>query len=338
VRDIDNNLLAYRSGNTWTTSHPYMRPFDPDAGDGGSEGVENWPNDVEVAVDPFEDVGATYVWRMSEAGVSFELPYDLRIIAAYQDVGTNDTIPGAIEGDPEISADPASYDFGDQIVGTYADTVISIENMGTADLLIDSMTITGTNPDDFEIVVGSAPLIIDPAGSEDLTISFVPDLAGARSATLRLTSNDPDDDPFDVALTGSGLGSEPPVFTGDVSGISADTPGKLLMVAKVKGRHNLEHVWEEEHRPTAPSRPTTVVPARVFVDPSESIPLPLGSLTAPTNLLIEADGALTVSLAGATLSLTQAGFLMVAAGTMTTITVTNPSSFRTVQVDYFVAN
>ena len=46
---------------------------------------------------------------------------------------------------------------------------------------------------------------VAPGGSTTFTVTFTPSASGTRNATLHIASNDADENPFDVALSGNGL-------------------------------------------------------------------------------------------------------------------------------------
>ncbi len=64
---------------------------------------------------------------------------------------------------------------------------------------------TGANPDQFTIVSGGAPFTVAPGATHDVVVSFNPTSAGAKSASLDIASNDPDEPTVNVALTGTGV-------------------------------------------------------------------------------------------------------------------------------------
>lgn len=95
-------------------------------------------------------------------------------------------------------------DYGTRPVnGTALSRTITLANTGKAALAINSVSVTGS---DFRIVTQPAKSIA--AGkTTGFSVSFKPTSAGAKQATLTITSNDPDENPFTVILTGSGQGA-----------------------------------------------------------------------------------------------------------------------------------
>jgi hypothetical protein len=80
-----------------------------------------------------------------------------------------------------------------------------IRNTGTGQLSIDSVTAEGANASDFVIDTNDTTVFLSEGESTSFLVRFVPGGAGNRSAILRLASNDPDDSPFEIPVTGIGI-------------------------------------------------------------------------------------------------------------------------------------
>jgi hypothetical protein len=119
------------------------------------------------------------------------------------------SLSGLGVGIPDISVSPASKDYGEVYVGDSVQQIFTISNTGTDALIIDTgdITIGGDNPGQFALVGLILPFTLQPAQSQNITVSFAPGSAGTMSATLQISSNDPDavENPFNVPLTGTGL-------------------------------------------------------------------------------------------------------------------------------------
>lgn len=94
-------------------------------------------------------------------------------------------------------------DFGNVLVGTRSSRVFTLRNAGNAPLQGVTLTLDGPQSAEFAI---TSPRVgtLEPGGSNAVTITFAPLAEGTRSATLRISSNDPDDNPFTLALSGKG--------------------------------------------------------------------------------------------------------------------------------------
>ena len=88
--------------------------------------------------------------------------------------------------------------------GTAAAAPYVIRNVGVANLLNLGLTKTGSHAADF--LLGSlATTTLAPGESTAFTVTFAPGAgaSGARTATLHVASNDADENPFDIALSGT---------------------------------------------------------------------------------------------------------------------------------------
>jgi len=119
-------------------------------------------------------------------------------------------------------------DFGNVVMDQATlQRTFTIENTGSADLLLDDpdpVTVSGSAASDFA-VTQPAVSVVPPGGSTTFSVIFDPASAGLRSATISVSSDDPDNDPFAFAI--QGMGVVPTVFTW--SGLGANdhwsTPG-----------------------------------------------------------------------------------------------------------------
>jgi uncharacterized repeat protein (TIGR01451 family) len=107
---------------------------------------------------------------------------------------------------PHITVSPLSLAFGSQDVdagATISQTVV-ITNEGTADLTISSLVITGTDFSQFSIETDTGEGTLTPGSTRTVQVSFDPSTTGAKSADLRIVSDDSDEGTVDVALSGTG--------------------------------------------------------------------------------------------------------------------------------------
>ncbi len=101
-------------------------------------------------------------------------------------------------------ADGGSQSFGSVNVGSNTSLVFTIRNSGTADLTGLVITKDGTHQADYTITANpTSP--VTPAGSTTFTVQFAPGAAGARTAAIHIASNDADENPFDINLSGTGV-------------------------------------------------------------------------------------------------------------------------------------
>jgi hypothetical protein len=124
---------------------------------------------------------------------------------------SNKIIPG-----PMISVGPMSVNFGPVRVGsTSAPKTVTIKSKGNADLIIDSVSVTGANQSDF--IQTNSCATITPKGSCPITVTFVPSLPfGKETAILSVFSNDPNKPTVTVKLLGQAAPPKISVAPGSV--------------------------------------------------------------------------------------------------------------------------
>ncbi|RMF62199.1 MAG: choice-of-anchor D domain-containing protein, partial [Calditrichaeota bacterium] len=103
---------------------------------------------------------------------------------------------------PDIAVNPTSHDFGDVQVDQASNQMVEVSNVGAADLNVTSIAITGADSTDFS-VADTTPFTLAAGASKTMEVSFTPHTVGTKSAALRLESNDPDENPLAVDLTGN---------------------------------------------------------------------------------------------------------------------------------------
>ena len=108
---------------------------------------------------------------------------------------------------PEIDVTPAAIDFGARSYITQSGLrSITIKNTGTADLVVSNVTLTGPGAaGQFELFDSIAPGTSIAAGaSRQVRVRFVP-AGGITNASVNIFSNDSDENPVTVALSGQTL-------------------------------------------------------------------------------------------------------------------------------------
>ena len=103
---------------------------------------------------------------------------------------------------PDIAATPPTLDFGGVADGALSTLSTTVSNVGTADLTIDNVTINGSVDFGF---VPPGPLVVVPGGSVPIAVDYMPSLGGTQNGSLVIRSNDSDEDPFIIALSGRGI-------------------------------------------------------------------------------------------------------------------------------------
>lgn len=101
--------------------------------------------------------------------------------------------------------------FGSVEVGKSSTTLTYvISNKGTGELKSIGVFKSGTHATDF-IVSQPSVKSLAPGGSTTFTVVFKPRAAGPRVATLKVSSTDADENPFDIILAGSATASKPEI-------------------------------------------------------------------------------------------------------------------------------
>jgi uncharacterized repeat protein (TIGR02543 family) len=112
-----------------------------------------------------------------------------------------------------LSLSPGTKDFGNVTTNaTSTGQAFTITNSRNANLVVSSIAITGGDSGMFTLnkgdgtggTCGATPNIV-PAGSCTVTATFTPTSAGAKSTTLRISSNDSATPNKDISITGTGV-------------------------------------------------------------------------------------------------------------------------------------
>lgn len=107
---------------------------------------------------------------------------------------------------PDIVISPSTHDFGWVAPGGSSSTLtVTITNNGLASLLIQSISLSGTNVADFNFGSDTCSMrTLAPSSSCSLLAGFSPQVSGIRTAGLVIPNNDPDIPEAWVGLNGSG--------------------------------------------------------------------------------------------------------------------------------------
>ena len=108
----------------------------------------------------------------------------------------------------DLVDDSATLAFGSANISSPMVKTLTVRNTGSANLTGIAVSRSGTNASEFALgVLGATTLA--PGASTTFTATFTPTAAGARSASLQISSNDADENPFDINLSGTGVAVEP---------------------------------------------------------------------------------------------------------------------------------
>ena len=169
-------------------------------------------------------------------------------IAVEQPAGTS-----LVDGDANIG-------FGSVRIGNSAVKVFVITNAGSAVLNLGGLSLSGPAAAEFS-VVSPGTTALAPGEGTTFSVRFQPSVLGSRGAHLQIASDDFDENPFDIDLSGTGL--MPAVTVTCPANIFTNVPNVLTTVSVS---------WPD---PVATGEPAPVV---VCVPPSGSA-FPVGTTT-----------------------------------------------------------
>jgi uncharacterized cupredoxin-like copper-binding protein len=127
----------------------------------------------------------------------------------------------------------SSKAFGSVQVGATKDLVFTVNNTGTEELSGLAATIDGTDSSQFSVTT-APPATVAAEGTTTFTVRFAPSATGAKSAVLHVASNDPDEAPFDIALTGTGFVPAPEITVQQPKGSNLTDGSAKIGFGKVK--------------------------------------------------------------------------------------------------------
>ena len=101
-------------------------------------------------------------------------------------------------------ADGGSYDFGSHEVDTDTDVTFTTENTGTVNLTLGTpISLGGADAGQFSIrQQPSSPVL--PSGNTTFIVRFTPTSAGSKTASLSISNNDADENPYNFTITAVG--------------------------------------------------------------------------------------------------------------------------------------
>ncbi|MEZ5030345.1 MAG: choice-of-anchor D domain-containing protein [Saprospiraceae bacterium] len=148
-----------------------------------------------VSCAPDADGDFTYTEDETNSGSSFAAANAMTIVGVPElqleyPVSTNLSCGGTIP-------------FGDLAINDHADLTFRIRNIGTADLTFSTLSIVGPNPIQFSVQTQPVSPVA-PGNFSDAVIRFSPTSIGAKTASITISNNDPDESSCLVNLTGTG--------------------------------------------------------------------------------------------------------------------------------------
>jgi hypothetical protein len=143
---------------------------------------------------------------------------------------------------PAVSLSPTQVSVTQIKTTTSSAQLVSLTNLGTADLHIGALTFAGAHPGDWAETDTCAGATITPLGSCSISLTFTPTDVGDRSATLNV-ADDANQTPQSMTLTGTGIDPRatpsPSPLAFDPLAIGATSPARNLTVTN-SGVGNLQ--------------------------------------------------------------------------------------------------
>jgi hypothetical protein len=160
---------------------------------------------ASVTIDPTADTtfepGETAILTIAAgSGYSIASPD-----SATGTITNDDTLDQIVLEQPEnnpLTSGSSTVNYGSVLTGIPSSRTFTIRNGGTQPITGLTVGVLGSNSDEF--IASNPPSSLAGGVSASFTITFTPPTTGERSATLRITSDNIGDTPFEISLTGTG--------------------------------------------------------------------------------------------------------------------------------------
>lgn len=108
------------------------------------------------------------------------------------------------EGIPVIRMSADTLDFGEVVVGKWAEMGVYVYNDGWAPLVVDAVELDSSTSADFELG-GLDPMTLDPGDQGVLTARYTPDIVGQDWGNVVISTNDEENPVTNLGLLGFGV-------------------------------------------------------------------------------------------------------------------------------------
>ena len=143
-----------------------------------------------------------------------------------------------------LSSGVSTIHFGNVLLYSYNQQTVTLRNSGTAPLTQIAISVINGGV----ISLGRTALgvtTLAPGASASFQVDYSPVAVGLHSATLRITSSDPEESPFNVQLTGSGRIAQAPSFTVQPNSQLALLGGSTSFSPVVSGDSPMTYQWRK---------------------------------------------------------------------------------------------
>ena len=111
-------------------------------------------------------------------------------------------------------------------------STFTVTNTGNGTLVLSNIVVTGANAGDFTVSGLTLPATVYVGQSATFNVAFAPSVGGVENASLQITDSDTNNNPFTLAITGTGVLVPPTVsLTAPTSGASFAAPAMLALSA-----------------------------------------------------------------------------------------------------------
>ncbi len=153
-----------------------------------------------------------------------------------------------LQATPNIALELTFWDYGLVPVGSTEDKTFVVSNSGEATLEVSGLSIVGTDYEQFTIVSSEDTFSVSPGDSQNIIVRFSPVSSGVFTATLQISSNDPDEEMLEIDLTGTGEAVTVSSLTkpNEQPGGSEQTAYRLVSIPLDLDDSSIESVLEDD--------------------------------------------------------------------------------------------
>lgn len=109
-----------------------------------------------------------------------------------------------VSGTPDVQLAPPTLGFASVAIADSKGLTTQVQNMGTVDLNVSSPSLCAGTSGEFSWSP-TAPFTVTPGNNQLLTVTYAPVDAGPDSGCISIPSNDPDENPIELAVSGEGV-------------------------------------------------------------------------------------------------------------------------------------
>jgi hypothetical protein len=144
--------------------------------------------------------------------------FEFQSLAMFAEMDVRGNLVSIADGDASPSSSD-NTDFGSvaACVGTLSKTFV-IHNLGTSNLTLSGLPLVpgGTHAADFTVTVQPSATVA-AGGSTSFTVVFDPSATGVRSATLSISNDDGDENPYNFSIQGTGGASPTLIYVDETA-------------------------------------------------------------------------------------------------------------------------